>query len=90
MSSGTEKLSPTKKEFIPKSHFPISTEGAMLRGSFQSLVGTLIEAQQETKMPLWICGGDSEKLFGLLNFRKNSFKNAIKSKIADNINDWVD
>ena len=33
---------------------------------------------------------DSEKLFGLLNFRKNSFKNAIKSKIADNINDWVD
>ena len=27
---------------------------------------------------------DSEKLFGLLNFRKNSFKNAIKSKSSNN------
>tara|TARA_B100000131_G_scaffold29066_1_gene27296 strand:- start:3336 stop:3968 length:633 start_codon:yes stop_codon:yes gene_type:complete len=33
---------------------------------------------------------DSERLFGILNFRKNSFKNAIKSKIAHNINDWID
>ena len=34
--------------------------------------------------------GDSERLFGILNFRKNSLKNAIKSKIAHNINDWID
>ena len=34
--------------------------------------------------------GDSERLFGILNFRKNGIKNAIKSKIAHNINDWID
>ena len=33
---------------------------------------------------------DSRRLFGILNFRKNSHKNAIKSKIAHNINDWID
>ena len=33
---------------------------------------------------------DSERLFGILNFRKNGVKNAIKSKIAHNINDWID
>ena len=34
--------------------------------------------------------GDAERLFGILNFRKNGIKNAIKSKIAHNINDWID
>ena len=69
MSEGAKKLNPVKRENIPKIQFPISTEEAMLRGSFQALLGVLIEAQNAAKMPLWLCGGDSEILFDHLKDR---------------------
>ena len=72
MSEGAEKLNPVKSQNIPIRKFPISTEEAMLIGSFQALIGTLIEARKETQMPIWLCGGDSEILF-----------NHLKNKIND-------
>ncbi len=69
MSEGAEKLNPVKNTNIPKAQFPISTEEAMLRGSFQALLGTLIEAQKALKTPIWLCGGDSEILFDHLKNR---------------------
>ena len=41
----------------------------MLRGSFQALLGVLIEAQNAAKMPIWLCGGDSKILFDHLKDR---------------------
>ncbi len=69
ISSGGEQLNPVQSENLPKNQFPISTEEAILRGSFQSLLGALIEAKKESKKPLWLCGGDSELLFKYLKHR---------------------
>ncbi len=63
MSEGTKNLSPVKRENIPKIKFPISTEEAMLQGSFQAILGTLLQAQQDANMPLWLCGGDGRICF---------------------------
>jgi len=65
------KINDPKNYYIPKKIFPTSTEEAILRGSFQSLIGVLIEAQKESNLPIWLCGGDSEILF-------NSLKNHVK------------
>ncbi len=63
MAMGTEKLHQIKNINLPEKQFPITTEQAMLRGSFQALLGTLLEAQRTANMPVWLCGGDSEILF---------------------------
>ena len=42
----------------------------MLKGSIQALVGTLIQAQESTKMPIWLCGGDAPALANELKERK--------------------
>ncbi len=69
MYEGTEKLPKIKKGNIPSNSFPKGTEEAMLKGSFQCLLSTLIDAQQEAGIPLWLCGGDSEIFFDHLKRR---------------------
>ncbi|WP_269622157.1 type III pantothenate kinase [Prochlorococcus marinus] len=66
---GAEKLNPVTKEHLPNKKFPTSTEEAILRGSFQALLGTLLEAQKDSQMPLWLCGGNSKELFEALKMR---------------------
>ena len=63
MSSGTQNLKKIKETYIPSNHFPISTEEAMLKGSFQALLVALIDVQRKANVPLWLCGGDSELFF---------------------------
>ncbi len=63
MSSGTENLTKVEESFIPHNSFPISTKEAMLRGSFEALLGAILNAQRKTNMPIWLCGGDSKMLF---------------------------
>ena len=66
MSSRAEKLSYIKNKYLPSKEFPIYTEEAMLRGSFEALLFTLLETQRKENIPLWLCGGDSEILFNQL------------------------
>ena len=66
MSSGTQNLTEIKEKYIPIQNFPISTNEAMLKGSFQALLGVLLDAQRKANMPLWLCGGDSELFFNHL------------------------
>ncbi len=63
MATDTENLNEIKKKYVPNDSFPLSTEEAMLQGSFQALLGTLLEAQKQANMPLWLCGGDSKILY---------------------------
>lgn len=63
MAEKTHHLNYAKSNCLPNQTFPFTTDEAILRGSFQSLAGTLIEAQKMTKSPIWLCGGDSEILF---------------------------
>ena len=70
MSNGTQNLKPVSRNNIPEAKFPASTEEAMLRGSFQSMFGTLLEAQKEVGAPIWLCGGDSAIFFPYLKDRE--------------------
>ncbi len=73
MSNGAQNLSPVSRKDIPKTKFPASTEGAILRGSFQALFSTLLEAQKEVGAPIWLCGGDSELFVPSLKDREVDF-----------------
>ena len=78
MAEKTLKLKKPKINCLPELMFPSSTDEAILRGSFQSLVGALIEAQKESKMPIWLCGGDAGILF-------KNLKNRLKIIYSPNI-----
>ncbi len=69
MGNGTENLHDPGIEPIPLDLFPSGTAEAMRRGCLQSLIGTLIEAQREVDLPLWLCGGDAPALLEGLSER---------------------
>ena len=63
MSTGAKGLSsPGLIKAIPEM-FPHKTDDAMIKGSIQSLIGTILEAKKYQDMSLWLCGGDSALLF---------------------------
>ncbi len=70
MANGTNNLIEPKTMDIPNKQFPIETEAAMLRGSLQSLIGTLLLAQKKTDLPIWLCGGDSKIIFESMKSEK--------------------
>ena len=49
--------------------FPWNTAEAKQRGSIQALSGALMEAILETKMPVWLCGGDAPVIIKALQKR---------------------
>ncbi len=59
MANGTKNLKNPGPGLSSTAKFPFTTAEAMQRGSLQALVGALQEATRETKMSLWLCGGDS-------------------------------
>lgn len=62
MSKGAKNLEyPGLISKMPEK-LPISTNEAMHRGSIQALIGVINEAQASSRMPLWLCGGDSDIL----------------------------
>ena len=69
MSTRAEKLRSVISKELPNNEFPMSTEQAMLKGSFNALLCTLLAMQRETNIPLWLCGGDSKILFEHLKNR---------------------
>ncbi|KGG13301.1 MULTISPECIES: type III pantothenate kinase [Prochlorococcus] len=66
MALGAENLKEPLDLNIPSKMFPSDTKEAMLKGSFQSLIGALLEARKESSTPIWICGGDSLTLYRYL------------------------
>lgn len=60
--------------------FPKQTHLAMQRGALQALIGTLIQAEKDTNMQLWICGGDSGLLVNELkkyNVKADHYPNLV-------------
>ncbi len=53
---------------IPKGTFQNDTNNAMIRGAINSLLGVILQVFEETKLPIWICGGDA---IVILNQLKN-------------------
>ncbi|WP_320663479.1 type III pantothenate kinase [Prochlorococcus sp. MIT 1223] len=66
MAQCTNNLSYPSRKDLNGETFPKATEDAMLRGSFQSLIGAIQEAKKDTSAPLFICGGDSLDIFNKL------------------------
>ncbi len=58
MSEGTKQLKNPGLSPLSQEVFPYATDEAMIRGSFQALLGALVEAEREAKTSLWLCGGD--------------------------------
>ncbi len=53
--------------------FPKETSEAMQRGSLQSLLGIIMNAHEESHLPIWLCGGDSDLLAEELNKQSLEF-----------------
>ncbi len=70
MAQGTQNLKQPGEQLLTSEMFPKSTSEAMQRGSLQALIGALVEAHQSTKLPLWLCGGDSTLIFNELQKRR--------------------
>ena len=70
MASGTRDLpSLDAIDGLPDALFPAPTQDAMSRGAAQSLLGMLLEAQQQCPWRLWLCGGDAPLLIDGLRER---------------------
>ena len=59
MANGALNLETPINKIIPTEMFQYKTNNAMIRGAINGLVGLILKIYQETKLPLWICGGDA-------------------------------
>lgn len=79
MATGALNLETPTINTIPKETFQYETKNAMLRGALSCLLGLILQIFEESKTPIWLCGGDAKIL---LNELKN--KN-INIKYAPNL-----
>ena len=54
---------------IPTEIFQHDTNNAMIRGAINGLIGLILKIYEETKLPIWMCGGDAPII---LNELKNT------------------
>ena len=68
MANGALNLENPMTNMIPKETFQYDTKKAMMRGAINGLLGLILQIIDETKSPIWLCGGDSQII---LNELKN-------------------
>ena len=59
MAKGALNLKTPVVKKIPTGLFQFETHNAMIRGSINGLIGLILKVFEETKLPIWICGGDA-------------------------------
>jgi len=59
MANGALNLDNPNINKIPIETFQHETKNAMLRGAINGLLGLILQTFEETKSPIWICGGDA-------------------------------
>ena len=69
MASGSLNLQNPVIQTIPKETFQHETKNAMIRGAINGLLGLILKIFEETKLPIWMCGGDAPLI---LNELKNT------------------
>ena len=69
MANGALNLENPIIKTIPPETFQYETNNAMIRGSINALVGLILTLFEETKLPIWMCGGDAPII---LNELKNT------------------
>ena len=69
MANGSLNLDNPIIKTIPIETFQFETKNAMMRGAINGLLGLILQVFEETKLPIWICGGDAPII---LNELKNT------------------
>ena len=69
MANGSLNLENPIIKTIPIETFQHETNNAMIRGAINGLLGIILQTFEETKLPIWICGGDAPII---LNELKNT------------------
>ena len=67
MAKGALNLENPILQTIPKETFQYETNNAMIKGSINSLIGLILQIFEETKSPIWMCGGDAPIILNELN-----------------------
>ena len=70
MGAGAINLETPIIKKIPKNRFQFETSNAMIRGVLDGLVGLILQIHEETKLPIWMCGGDAPLLLKELKSKK--------------------
>tara|TARA_Y100001968_G_C19412332_1_gene747024 strand:+ start:979 stop:1662 length:684 start_codon:yes stop_codon:yes gene_type:complete len=70
MAQGTRSLKEPHKISFPEEYFPVNTQEAMLRGTLDSLIGVVCEAQNQASAPVWLCGGNGLMIYKELQKRR--------------------
>ena len=60
MANGALNLENPVIKTIPIETFQHETKNAMVRGAINGLLGLILKIFEETKLPIWICGGDAQ------------------------------
>ncbi len=59
MANGSLNLDNPIIKTIPRETFQHETKNAMVRGAINGLLGLILKIYEETKLPIWMCGGDA-------------------------------
>ena len=71
---------------IPNGIFQYETNNAMIRGSINALTGMILKLFEETKLPIWMCGGDAPIILNELkntNIYINHYPNLVLEGMID-------
>ena len=72
MAKGALNLKNPTLKIIPKDTFQFETKNSMIKGVINCLLGSILQVYEETKLPIWLCGGDGPMIL-----------NELKSKNID-------
>ncbi len=86
MANGSLNLDNPIIQTIPIETFQHETKNAMIKGAINGLIGLILKTFEETKLPIWICGGDAPIILNELkntNIDLNHFPNLVLEGMID-------
>ena len=86
MANGALNLENPIIKTIPTEIFQYETNKAMIRGAINCLVGLILKIHEETKLPIWMCGGDAPIILNELkdkNIDVKHFPNLVLEGMID-------
>jgi len=86
MANGSLNLDNPIIKTIPTETFQNETKNAMIRGAINGLLGLILQVFEETKLPIWICGGDAPIILNELknkNIDINYYPNLVLEGMID-------
>ncbi len=86
MANGALNLEDPNLGRIPIETFQYETKNAMIRGAINGLLGLILQIFEETKLPIWLCGGDAPIILNELKNKDidiNHYPNLVLEGMID-------